>query len=173
MPIEIQQNVLDALSRLNGKESLKIINTALTRSARILRKEAVSNFKRNGKTKSGRKIKMKTAGLVSISRRTRKQLMRKVHIMKSPLARIFEKGTKPRHTLVRKKLYTYSTYDGKGNRLRITKGKGKGRYTGYIMPIYFFRDARNSKEKEIYEMFNREVLSELQKIWESGKTVKE
>ena len=148
MPIEIQQNVLDALSRLNGKESLKIINTALTRSAQ-------------------------TAGLVSISRRTRKQLMRKVHIMKSPLARIFEKGTKPRHTLVRKKLYTYSTYDGKGNRLRITKGKGKGRYTGYIMPIYFFRDARNSKEKEIYEMFNREVLSELQKIWESGKTVKE
>ena len=172
MPIEIQQNVLDALSRLNGKDALKVINTALTRSARILRKEAVSNFRRNGKTKSGKRIKMKTAGLVSVTRSTRRQLMRKVHIMKSPLARIFEKGTEPRHTQVRKKLYTYSTYDGNGNRLRITKGEGKGRYTGYIRPVYFFRDARNSKEKEIYEMFNEEVLTAFKKIWESGKTIK-
>lgn len=172
MPIQIQQNVLDALAKLKSKDALKVINTALTQSARILRKETLSNFKRNGRTKSGRKIDMGTAGLVSVSRSTRKQLMRKVHIMRSPLARIFEKGTKPRHTMVRKKTGASTIIDDRGERRRITMGKGKGRYTGVIRPIYFFRDARNSKEKEIYESFNKYVLDGLQKLWEAGKITK-
>ena len=169
MPVEIQQNVIDALTRLRGKDAEKVINMALNESVRILRKETVSVFKKNAVTKSGKKINMKTAGLVRTSRRMRGQLLRKVHIMGLPLARIFENGTDERHTFVRKKVRTARVTDSAGKRYRITIGTGKGRRTGRILPIRFFKTARENKEQEIYSTFNNNLLKDFEKLWKAGK----
>ncbi len=168
MKVEIRQNVIDALVKLRDKDARRVINEALNTSVRILRKETVQNFKR-GVTKYGKKINMKTAGLVRVGRGARKQLIKKVHIMGLPLARIFEKGTDERETQVRRKLYTSSYTDSRGERHRYTIGRGKGRRTGRITPVYFFRDARNEKEEEIYRTFNRQLLVAFRKLWKAGK----
>ena len=169
MRVRIEENVLDALTRLRSKDAQRVIRLALTSSVRILRKESISNFKRNGRTKSGKKIDMGTAGLVRASRLARRQLGMKVHIMGNPLARIFEKGAVNRHTMVARKKYTSSRINNKGDRVRITYGRGRGHYTGDIIPIHFFRDARTAKEKEIYETFNKQVRKVFKDLWEQGK----
>lgn len=169
MSLKIEQNVSDALARLQGNDAYKVLNAALTKSVRILRKETNRNFKA-GRTKHGRKINMKTAGLVSVSKSKRKALEKKVHIMKLPLARIFEIGTAERFAPIKRKKHRYTVIDGRGDKVKKTvPGEEDSRPTGRINPVYFFRNAQISKEKEINETFNKEVLAAFKKLWESGK----
>ena len=89
-----------------------------------------------------------------------------------PLARIFENGTDERHTFVRKKVRTARVTDSAGKRYRITIGTGKGRRTGRILPIRFFKTARENKEQEIYSTFNNNLLKAFEKLWKAGKIQK-
>lgn len=169
MPLRIEQSVSEALAQLQGKEVNKAINAALTKSVRILRKETNRNFKA-GQTKHGRRINMKTAGLVSVSKSKRKALEKKVHIMKLPLARIFEIGTAERFAPIKRKKHRYTVIDGRGDKVKITvPGKEDSRPTGRINPVHFFRNAQISKEREINETFNKDLMKVIKKLWDSGK----
>lgn len=164
MRVRIEESVGSALAQLRGKDVTRVLRKSLTASVRILRKESVANF-RKGRTTKGRRIRMKTTGLIQ-SKRVRRRLAMEIKIVNWK-ARIFEVGAEDRHTMGYKS-HTYTLIDGRGDKVKLRVG-GKARPTGSIKPVHFFRDARISKEREIYDTFNTQLVKVFKDLWSRGK----
>lgn len=157
--------VLAMFAELDEKRRKQVYRATLNASANILVKQTKSNLrgvvsrtktknKWNGKTlESGVKKK--------ISRDAREA---EIHIMGDFRLRFFEKGTKDRHTKGRK--ITGSFYVGKR---KYASRTGKGGNRGRIAANYFFRAAKQSTERQIFNEMDNTLSRYIQKINEKYK----
>lgn len=165
------REVMMMFKRLTGPELKKAELAALRSSANILKKRTDLNFK---DTKIGlsirrkEKITRKNGKKINRIRRIatvkvlKKESAAIVHIMSDYRVKWFEKGTKERRT----KGYRYriaSNIYRKGNR-RYYKKEGAARRTGSIDPRWFFRDAQNQTERQIFDNLDKEISKAIIKI---------
>lgn len=92
----------------------------------------------------------------------------KVHIMGDFRLKIFEKGnykTKPRKTKGRKKVFNGTYKRGRAQYDRI----GKGHSTGNIKALWFFKQAKNETERQVFETLNSNIKDSIMKAILKGK----
>lgn len=153
---------------LTSEEMKKVGLSALRKGAVILQKETERRFKSkinidNRKvtvTKSNGKTKEKIRRIAAL-KVLKKEMAVKVHIMSDFRLKFFEQGTKTRETKGRKNLGSFQLR--KGGR-KYTIRTGKGRRTGSIKAGWFFKDAKASKEKEIFDSLDSTLSKEIIRI---------
>jgi hypothetical protein len=167
---------LRMFKELESKNQKKAHSTALRRGANILLRETKKNIRLWVKTdgshslwrKRGAQRKKKNGEVMKpmeygVKTRVDKEATEaKVHIMGDYMLKWFELGTKPRFRS-RKKLYMFKRHDY-GKRWYWRRDGGKDIPTGQIQPAYFFRKARDAKEKEIEGSMERILAESIMKV---------
>lgn len=165
------REVMMMFKRLTGPELKKAELAALRSSANILKKRTDLNFK---DTKIGLSIKRRTVRFVSKKTgKERKKILRiatvrisskkmeaKVHIMSDYRVKWFEMGTVERYTHTRRA----TVIDGRGDK-RVLKFKTiRSKYVGKVKARWFFRDAQNQTERQIFDNLDKEISKAIIKI---------
>lgn len=152
--------VLSLFANLNTKKQNQVYKRALVDGARVLQKET----KRTLRTKIGAAANHKNwwngkalnAGIKVSPQKDIEKDGVKVHVMGDFRLRIFEIGTKQRHTTGSNN----SKVKGKTPQYR----QHKSHSTGTIHKINFFKDAQQHKEKEIFNKLDDFILKNINRI---------
>lgn len=168
------RQILAMFDSLEGPELKKAELMALRSSANILKKKTDENFKKTGVNltlrrketvtrKSGKKVnKIRRIATVRVKK---KDMLALVHILSDFRVHWFETGTNERRT----QGYSYRTERNKVKRGVGRWGffyqrKGRGRSTGAIEPHWFFREAQNQTERQIFDNIKNELSKAIIKI---------
>lgn len=146
------RNVIKMFAEFDERLRKKTFKTALTKSANILKKQALSNLSSivkdvNKVDKWGNSFKKGITVKVS-----KKGMAAKVHIMKNFKLKFFELGTDERETTTfrRKKLK-------------------KVRYTGKIKAYKFFTLAQQQAERQCFDSLQQHLIDVITRINKKGK----
>lgn len=145
------KDAINMLSGLDQKLRNKAYRDGIRWSLNIVKKETIKNIrKRLGKSVTRHKDKygktLESGVKTSINRKVDGG---KVHIMANYKLKWFELGTSERYNMRNKQ---------KGKYLK------KYRRTGKITPMWFFRDAYTSKEKEVFNTLEQNIAKAIKKI---------
>ena len=137
------KDVLNLFSELNSRQQKQAVRNALRRSANIVVKEAKKNLKSHlGYVVNHRNRwngKTLQSGIKATIKKNLDQIT--IHIMGDFRLKFFEKGTKVR------------------------KLKKNGANRGKIQALFFFKDAKINKEKEVISTMDRMFQESVQKIY--------
>lgn len=147
------RQVISLLDDLTGREIKRVQRQVLRQSGNILVKQARVNLRQNVRNtnKRSRFGKSMQSGIKQRIIKNNGDFESKVHIMGDFRLKFFELGTQERHTKSAKSLAGYR--------------RGKGRRTGRIKPLYFFKRAKNTTEPIIFNNINRRISESIYKIY--------
>lgn len=149
--------VQDLFKRLTSKDQKKAMKSALRKAASILVKKTKSNLKQVVKNSNKKSTKYGTSLQSGVKSKVAKNGNEaEVHIMGDFRLKFFEKGTKPRET----KGYKITGKDSSNNLIR----EGKGSNKGSITPKYFFKNAQDQTERQIFDNLTNLLTISIQKI---------
>lgn len=155
--VEIDDSqVQNLFARLTSKDQKKAMKSALRKAASILVKKTKSNLKQVVKNSTKKSTKYGTSLQSGVKSKVDKEGKEaEVHIMGDFRLKFFEKGTQPRTT----KGYRIV---GKEGRNLIREGKGSNK--GAITAKYFFKNAQDQTEKQIFDNLTNLLTISIKKI---------
>lgn len=156
------RQVMALLDDLTGREVQRVERQVLRQSGSMLIKQTRANLRASVRNtnKRSRFGKSMQSGVKQRIIKNDGDFESKVHIMGDFRLKFFELGTQERHTKSAKAI-------SNGDRTRYRTGKG--RRTGRIKPIYFFKRAKNTMEPIIYNNINKRVSQSIYNIYNKRK----
>jgi hypothetical protein len=146
------KQVLDIFAELDKKMRKKTLVNVLRKSANILKKQTISNLKssvHNIDSKDKYNNTLRKGVKVSVAKNNEEV---KVHILGNYKLKFFELGTKPRFI---KKIKN--------------KSLKKEKYVGQIKPIYFFKQAKQQTEQQVFDSIDENLTAIIKQINEKYK----
>ena len=157
------KELLALFADLNSRQQKQVYRNALRRAANILVKESRNQLKAElGKKATSRNWwngRTLISGIKTIADKEGKEA--KVHIMGDFRLKFFEKGTDPRRTTGKNK----ASVRGKTPIRRQKKSADRGR----IKSTWFFKNAKQGKEQEIFGTLDRLISESIQRVYNKRK----
>jgi hypothetical protein len=133
------KKVKDFFKELSSKERIKAQKLAIKKASQILVKEAKRNLKNS--VKNAKKSTSLISGIKSKVVEDDGEVFSKIHILGDFRLKFFELGTKVR---------------------KLRKNNAN---RGVINPTYFFKTAKDSKEKEVISSINELLIQSILKVY--------
>lgn len=154
--VEIDDSqVMEFFKGFNQRERNKTFKGATRNALNIVRREAIKNLKKhtNAIDKADKYGNTLRKGIkVSVYRSAKEG---SIHILKNFKLKWFEKDTQER----------WQIYKSKNDKVKLKKPRRLGKMTGH----HFFKDAKESKEKEVFETLEKIINKEIIKIYNKAK----